>query len=180
MQLGEAMSKALFALGVVACTLSAQTFEVASVKRSATETGSGARSTGAVPKQQEPTRIDYPHVTLKAVIAVAYGVVPDQISGPQWLGDERYDISAKLPDGASPNQTPVMLQHLLADRFHMAAREEARPGKGFALVAAKIRSATGEESAPAITVRRGRTGVARQRKPISSCDPPWCRRLGEQ
>jgi uncharacterized protein (TIGR03435 family) len=131
------MPKIIAVLVVVGCILSAQTFEVASVKLSVPETGSGARSTGAVPRQQEPARINYPHVSLKAVIAAAYSVDPDRVSGPQWLDDERYDIAAKLPDGASPDQTPVMLQHLLADRFHMTAHEEARQGKGFGLVAAK-------------------------------------------
>lgn len=131
------MSKAIALIVVAHCLLSAQTFEAASVKLSPPETGSGARSTGAVPRQQESARINYPHVSLKAVIAAAYGVDPDKVSGPQWLADERYDIEATLPDGASPDQTPVMLQHLLADRFHMTAHEESRPGKGFALVAAK-------------------------------------------
>src|SRR5580658_4924119 len=131
------MSKVVAFFVVASCILSAQTFEVASVKLSAPETGSGPRSTGAVPRQQESARINYPHVSLKAVIAAAYGVDTDRVSGPQWLDDERYDISAKLPDGASPDQTPVMLQHLLADRFHMTAHEETRPGKGFGLLIIK-------------------------------------------
>lgn len=131
------MPKIIALLVVVGCILSAQTFEVASVKLSGPETGSGARSTGAIPRQQSPNRIDYPRVSLKALIAAAYSVDPDRVSGPQWLEDERYDIAAKLPDGASPDQTPVMLQHLLADRFHLTAHEEDRLAKGFALVAAK-------------------------------------------
>ena len=131
------MSKVVALLIVTSCILLAQTFEVASVKRSLPETGSAARSAGAVPRQQEPARINYPRVNLKAVIAVAYAVTPDRISGPQWLDDERYDIAAKLPAGASPDQIPVMLRRLLADRFHMTVHEEARPVKGFALVVAK-------------------------------------------
>jgi uncharacterized protein (TIGR03435 family) len=137
------MSNVIAFFLVASTILSAQTFEVASVKRSAPETGSGARSTGAVPRQQEPFRISCPHVTLKAVIAAAYGVDTDNVSGPQWLEDERYDISAKQPDGASPDQTPVMLQHLLADRFHMTAHEETRPGKGFGLLIIKDVAAKG-------------------------------------
>ena len=131
------MSKVIAFFAIASSILSAQTFEVASVKRSAPEAGSGARSTGAVPRQQESARINYPHVSLKAVIAAAYGVDPDRVNGPQWLADERYDIQAKMPVGASPDQTPLMLRHLLADRFHMTVHEEARPVKGFALVVAK-------------------------------------------
>jgi uncharacterized protein (TIGR03435 family) len=131
------VSKVIILLLVASCILSAQTFEVASVRPSMPEAGSGARSTGAVPRQQESSRINYPRVSLRAVIAAAYGVDPDRVSGPQWLEDERYDISAKLPSGASPDQTPIMFQHLLADRFHMTAHEEAKPAKGFGLVVTK-------------------------------------------
>jgi len=122
---------------LAAAVLPAQTFEVASVKRSAPETGSGSRSTGAIPRQQEPGRINYPNVKLKGVIAIAYGVDAGQIGGPSWLDDERYDIVAKLPDDAPQDQLPVMLQHLLADRFHMTVHEETKPRNGFALLAGK-------------------------------------------
>ena len=117
--------------------LSAQTFEVASVRRSAPEGGGGARSTGALPPQTNPSRINYLNVNLKSVLAFAYGVDPADISGPQWLGDEKYDIVASVPPGAPQNQVPVMLQHLLTERFRMAVREETKAGKGFALVAGK-------------------------------------------
>jgi uncharacterized protein (TIGR03435 family) len=131
------MLKVLALVALACCNLSAQTFEIASVKLSPPETGTGARSTGAIPRQQQSTRIYYPHVSLKAVIAAAYGVEPDRVNGPQWLADERYDIEAKMPNGASPDQISVMLQHLLADRFHMTAHEETRPAKGFGLIAAR-------------------------------------------
>jgi uncharacterized protein (TIGR03435 family) len=122
---------------IAVSTLVAQSFEVASVKRSTPETGSGARSTGAIPRQQETGRINYPNVKLKSVIALAYGVAPDQISGPQWLDDERYDIVATLPAGASQDQIPMMLQHLLTERFAMMIHEETKPRAGYALEAGK-------------------------------------------
>ncbi len=124
-------------LALCALALAAQTFDVASVKRSAAENGSGARSTGAVPRQQDPGRITYPAVKLKGVIALAMGVDQDQISGPQWLDDERYDIVATLPEGKSQADVPVMLQHLLAERFRMVSHEETKPRAGLVLVAAK-------------------------------------------
>ena len=119
------------------CILPAQTFDAASVRRSAPETGSGARSTGAIPRQQDPGRINYPNVTLKSVIAQAYSVARDQIGGPQWLDDERYDIVATLPSGASQDQVPLMLQRLLSERFHMTVHDETKPRTGYALVPGK-------------------------------------------
>ena len=129
--------KFVILLAVVVYTLSAQTFEVASVKRSAPDEGSGVRSTGAVPRQQEPGRINYPAVRLKGVIALAYGVDQELIDGPQWLSDERYDIMATLPAGSPQTDVPAMLQHLLAERFHMTVHEEARTRAGYALVPGK-------------------------------------------
>jgi hypothetical protein len=57
--------------------LSAQNFEVASVKRSAPGAG-----TDVIPPQQDPMRINYPGVALKSLLALAYGVTPEQITGP--------------------------------------------------------------------------------------------------
>ena len=120
----------ILALSVAA--LPAQNFEIASVKRSAP----GAR-TDVLPPQQDPMRINYPGVALRSVIALAYGVTPDQITGPKWLGDERFDIVAQLPAGATPQQIPVMLQHLLTERFGMAVHGENKTTTFFALVTAK-------------------------------------------
>ena len=124
----------LIALLAIAAQLMAQSFEVASVKRSAPETGNAARSTGGIPRQQEPGRINYPRVNLKSVIALAYGVAFDQIEGPQWLDDERYDIIAAFPAGASQELVPAMLQHLLAERFAVTIHQETKARAGLALV----------------------------------------------
>ena len=112
--------------------LSAQNFEIASVKRSSQTGGADV-----LPPQQDPARIKYVGVTLKSVLALAYGVTPDQITGPKWLGEERFDIVATLPATATPQQVPVMLQHLLADRFGMAVHEENKTMAFSALVPAK-------------------------------------------
>jgi uncharacterized protein (TIGR03435 family) len=122
-----------FAILLISLTaLSAQTFDIASVKRSASKSGSDA-----LPIQQDPTRINYSGVTLKSVLAMAYGFTADQIAGPKWLGDERFDIVGTLPAGATPQQIPVMLQHLLAERFGMIVHEENKTTTFSALVPAK-------------------------------------------
>ena len=125
---------ALLTLAVSA--LAAQTFEVASVKRAVSETGQAKSSGATIPAQTDPTRINYPGVTLKSVIALAYGVGPDQIAGPRWLNDERYDIAATLPAGASQAGVPVMLQHLLAERFSLTIHEQTKSKTGYALTLA--------------------------------------------
>jgi uncharacterized protein (TIGR03435 family) len=126
-------------LPFVFCVVStlAQTFEAASVKRSAPEDNSGGRSTGVIPRQQDASRIRYPNVRLDGVIALAYGVDSDHVDGPQWLKEDRFDIEATLPENASPQDVPPMLRHLLTERFHMATHEELKQSSGWALVRTK-------------------------------------------
>jgi uncharacterized protein (TIGR03435 family) len=55
------------------------------------------------------------------ILERAYGIKSTpQIEGPDWLWEERYDIDATLPEGASREQVPAMLRGLLADRFKLA------------------------------------------------------------
>src|SRR6516164_1966598 len=56
----------------------------------------------------------YTNVSLKDCIRVAYRVKDFQIEGPDWIGDTRFNITAKLPEGAATDQVPEMLQKLLA------------------------------------------------------------------
>jgi len=81
-------------------------------------------------------RIDYSNVSLKDVVARAYSMKPYQISGPSWLDSERYNITAKIPEGAR-DKTPEMLQNLLAERFHMTVHKENRTLPIYALMVGK-------------------------------------------
>ena len=57
-----------------------------------------------------------------------------QISGPEWIAGERYDIDAKLSEGASRDQVPDMIQSLLIDRFQMKAHREQREMPVYGLI----------------------------------------------
>src|SRR5215475_3531965 len=52
-------------------------------------------------------------LTIRDYISMGYGVKLNQISGPDWITTDRYDIAATLPDGTGPDQVPVMMQRLL-------------------------------------------------------------------
>ena len=112
--------------------LSAQDFATASVRRSSQNAGASAIS-----PQQDPTRVNYTNATLRSLLARAYGVGLEQVTGPKWIGEERFDIAATLPAGTTPDHIPVMLQHLLAGRFGVTVHEENKTAKFFALVPAK-------------------------------------------
>jgi uncharacterized protein (TIGR03435 family) len=53
------------------------------------------------------------------------------------MASERFDIIAKLPDGASKDDVPMMLQALLEDRFKLELHRESKEGAVLALVVGK-------------------------------------------
>jgi uncharacterized protein (TIGR03435 family) len=105
-------------------------FEVASVRQVALAATAGqtgqVRSTGRGSMDEAPDRITYRGVTLKAMLLKAYGVKTFQVSGPGWLDDERYDVSATIPEGATKEQVPEMLKNLLVERFRIVLHTEMK------------------------------------------------------
>src|SRR5580658_10982834 len=77
------------------------------------------------------------HLPMQGIICAAYGVRADQVVGPAWLTTTRFDIEAKLPEGATVDQVPSMLQALLADRFKMTVHRESREQSVYALILGK-------------------------------------------
>jgi uncharacterized protein (TIGR03435 family) len=97
-------------------------FVVASVKSSGPQ-ARGPQITGVLqggPGSPDPERITGTRITLQRFLREAYGVDFDQIQGPAWMADERYDIVAKVPPGATKEQLKLMLQGLLEERFKLA------------------------------------------------------------
>jgi len=85
----------------------------------------------------DPGRIDYGNVSLKDIIRQAYDVHDYQISGPDWMNSIRFDIVAKVPDGAPEDQVPLMWQTLLAERFKLQIHRETKELPMYALVVGK-------------------------------------------
>ena len=77
------------------------------------------------------------NVRLLDVIEQAYGLRDYQISGPDWLKSERYDIQAKASITPKRQEYAQMLQSLLRDRFKFAAHQEEKVLPVYALVIAK-------------------------------------------
>jgi len=114
-------------------TVFGQQFEVASIRPSAPPGGDHIE----VGVHLDGARISCTQLNLKDYIATAYQVKLYQVSGPDWLGSERFDISATLPADAKQDQVPTMLQALLADRFQMKFHREKKDFPVYALVIAK-------------------------------------------
>jgi uncharacterized protein (TIGR03435 family) len=113
-------------------------FEVASIKPAQPITpdmiASGKLHVGM--SVQGP-RVDIGYMSLADLVPIAYGLKPHQISGPDWMPAQRFDILAKLPEGTTRDQVPEMLRALLEERFQLKARREKRDLPVYALEIAK-------------------------------------------
>jgi uncharacterized protein (TIGR03435 family) len=117
----------------------ALTFEVATVK-TAQPPNPAAILAGQPPHvgiNVQGTRVDIGFLSLAELIPAAFKVKPYQVSGPDWMKAERFDILAKMPDGSNKDQMPEMLQALLAERFQLKVHRETREDGVYALVVAK-------------------------------------------
>ena len=113
-------------------------FEVASVKPAAPlDRGQMLSGQMHVGMKIDAARVDIGGMSLADLIRVAYRVKPYQVSGPDWMASERFDVLAKLPEGASREQVPEMLQALLAERFKLTVHRESKEHAVYALVVGK-------------------------------------------
>jgi uncharacterized protein (TIGR03435 family) len=86
---------------------------------------------------RDPRFVALAHVSVQNLLAQAYRIKNFQINGPAWLDSERYEIVAKLPDGATQDQLPGMLQTLLKERFQLAFHLERRTMSAYVLLPGK-------------------------------------------
>ena len=119
----------------------APAFEVASIKPN----NSGD---GRVMMQNQPGRYIATNVSLRLLIRNAYQLQDFQITGgPGWLGSDRFDINAKVPDeframappapGSGPGPLALMIRALLAERFKLVVHNETKEAPIYALILAR-------------------------------------------
>lgn len=103
-------------------------FEVASVKANTT----GAPGGSFV---MPPGRFSATNIPLRVLITNAYQLsFFEVVGGPGWVSTDRFDITAKAPDGAPPEQTRAMVRTLLKERFKLVVHKETRDMPLYALV----------------------------------------------
>jgi uncharacterized protein (TIGR03435 family) len=110
-------------------------FEVASIKPSADAPPVGARVHVGV--QIDGAQVHCTYLSVRDYLRIAYQVKEYQITGPDWLASQRFDIHAKLPEGAKREQFREMLQNLLADRFQVKLHRDSKEFPVYAVVVAK-------------------------------------------
>jgi uncharacterized protein (TIGR03435 family) len=140
------LSKSILSVTLLTGSLIGQTpaaaplaFEVASIKPSQQITpamvASGKLHVGM---KIDNARVDIGNFALMQLICKAYDVKQYQVSGPSWLlTGQKFDIVASLPQGASKEQVPEMLQSLLAERFKLTIHRNTKEVAVYAMVVGK-------------------------------------------
>ena len=153
-RLVSGMVAAALATGAAASQTAPPAFEVASVKAAEpldpAKLAAGQQRIGAT---IDAARVDLRSLSLGDLIRTAYRVKSYQLSGPDWMNTERFDVVAKLPEGAKRGDVPEMLQTLLEQRFQLTLHRTTKELPAYALVVAKggpkVKESAPDPNAPA-------------------------------
>jgi uncharacterized protein (TIGR03435 family) len=83
------------------------------------------------------SRAVFTYMSVKQLIAYAYKMRVYEVTGPDWMIKDRFDIVARMPDGATKDDAPAMLQTLLKERFNLTAHRQVVDQPVLGLMAAK-------------------------------------------
>jgi uncharacterized protein (TIGR03435 family) len=122
----NSMYKTLLVI-VSAATAFAQTaprpeFEVATIRPSAATPQDGVTAGVRI----DGAQVRCAFLTLKDYIGIAYRVKLYQVSGPDWIASDRFDIAGTVPAGIPTTQFPEMLKSLLEDRFQVKIHRDKK------------------------------------------------------
>jgi uncharacterized protein (TIGR03435 family) len=137
------------------------TFEVADVHLS-------PRSTNLVMRTSVRTgRYELHNASMVDLIRTAYNVDADKVlGGPTWLEYDRFDVLAKIPPKAPPQDAlRLMLQALLEDRFKLVVHRDTQPVIGQVLTVGKGKPKIKESGGT------GETGCKQQQQPAPTPVP---------
>jgi uncharacterized protein (TIGR03435 family) len=115
-------------------TSAAPKFEVASIRPAAPPTGGRPCSRRST---TDAGHVERACSSLKELLLRDVGILENRLVGPDWMGGQKFDVLAKLPDGATQDQLPEMFQSLLEERFGLAFHHEVKEQPIYALVVAK-------------------------------------------
>ena len=124
-------------------------FEVASIRPSPPRTGFHFAADAGAADFSNPGVFRCSNCTLATLIRTAYSLQNYQLPGRSALGTDTFEVMAKLPEGATRDDVPALLQNLLKDRFTLAHHFKEQTLRGYQLVVAKSGSKLKESTGPA-------------------------------
>jgi uncharacterized protein (TIGR03435 family) len=121
---------------VLSLTAVAQTFDAASIHPNT----SGRKGGSISGYGGSHGRVTFDNASLYDCITLAYGIPAGrdyELSGPDWLDSEAFDIVATFPPGTAEPKVLAMVQRMLADRFGLQVHYETKDLQAYALTVAK-------------------------------------------
>jgi uncharacterized protein (TIGR03435 family) len=123
--------KALCIAAVLAWSVQAQTFDVASIRPAVMRTAADKAARDQV--EVTATGVTVRMASLSFLIQWAYDLKFYQISGPEWLKAQFYEVQASSAAGSSVKELRGMMRALLAERFRMVVHTESKEQAVYAL-----------------------------------------------
>ncbi|MEO5924925.1 MAG: TIGR03435 family protein [Bryobacteraceae bacterium] len=146
--------KALCIALALAWGVQAQSFEVASIREAVIKTAADKAVRDQV--EMTSTGVTVRNASLSFLIQWAWDLKFYQVSGPEWLKTQRFEVQARSAEGTSAKDLRSMMRALLMDRFTMAVHSESKELAVYALMEGKdpkIKKSSG--SLPSLRVVNG-------------------------
>src|ERR1035438_1537301 len=99
-------------------------FDPAPIHKSSSREGGGGKRMPGQEFRTSPVTLTAQGVTLRDCIRWAWNINEYQVTGPDWIGSERYDITGKSANSATQEEFRSMMQTLLAERFGLQFHRE--------------------------------------------------------
>jgi len=121
-------------------------FEVASIRPGPPD----GRLSGPPGPAYTPGRFREEATSIWGLAAIAFGKKQGyELESPEWMYKTYFTVNATLPEGATKVDLPIMVQHLLEDRFGLKYHHMTRQMAGYELVVAKSGLKIAKSSGPA-------------------------------
>jgi uncharacterized protein (TIGR03435 family) len=135
---GRITSLLLLSLAIAPGISGQPRFEVASIRPAPPPVpGRGAPIVRGGPGSSDPGLAAFENIDLFSLTTMAYGIRRYQLVAPDWMSTTRFNITARVPAGATTDDYRLMLQGLLTERFKLTLRHEQKEMQIAELVVAK-------------------------------------------
>lgn len=151
---GSFMRKQVFVFVMAALAAMGQEFEVVRINPAQPLNTQALLAGGAANVGVRVTgrQVNIGYASLLDLATRAYEMTPFDVTAPDWMKQQRYDVQALMPEGATEAQLPKMLQAMLRDRFKMVVHKESKEQQVYGMEVAKggvkMKEAAPVEAAP--------------------------------
>ena len=145
-------------------------FEVASI-RAVEATGFPSMEAARAARSFSPGLFREEQARLSGLVAEAFGVRHSyEMEAPGWMMTESFTVNATPPESATKADLPILLQHLLEDRFALKYHRESRHIAGYELVIVRPSLGLAKATAPAADPSTGKGFELKDGAPVFAKD----------